>query len=112
MAYYLLQGNYAAASIKAMIGEPQDRGVQAKSLITSLGGTLHHFFFSFGETDFVILCELPDETAAMSVSMAVGATGAVMNYKTTKLISASDAQAAMRKAQSAKYSTPGLVMKA
>jgi uncharacterized protein with GYD domain len=107
MGYYLFQGNYAASSIKAMINQPQDRSIQVEKLLATVGGKLHHFFFSLGESDFVILLEAPDEGAVMAVSMAVGASGGISNIKTTKLISAAEAMAAMGKAQSIKYVAPG-----
>lgn len=106
MAYYLLQANYATASIKAMVDKPQDRAAQAQKLIESAGGKQHHFFFALGESDFVILCEMPDDIAVTALSMAVGASSAIHGFKTTKLLTAADAMAAMSKAQSIKYSPP------
>ncbi len=107
MSHYLIEGSYTGASAKAMVASPADRSVQAKSLVESLGGTFHHFFFVLGDSDFMLLCEAPDETVVMAMSLAAGASGSFSKIKTTKLITAAEAQQAMTKAKSAKYSAPG-----
>ena len=107
MSYYLIEGSYTSASAKALVASPTDRSVQAKSLVESLGGTLHYFFFVLGDSDFVFLCEAPDETVVTAISLAAAASGAFSRIKTTKLVTAAEAQQAMTKAKSAKFSPPG-----
>ena len=106
MAHYLVQGSYTPASVKAMLGSPQDRSVAARALVESAGGTLHHFFFTLGQDDYVILCELPDNEAAAAVAMVVGATGAMTNYRTTVLLTPAEAMQAMTKAKNVSYTAP------
>jgi uncharacterized protein with GYD domain len=106
MGFYLAQGSYTGSSAKAMIDAPQDRTAAVRSLIESLGGKLHHFFFSFGEYDFVALYEMPDDTAAAAIALAVAARDAISGYKTTKLFSTADAKAAMTKAKGLTYASP------
>jgi uncharacterized protein with GYD domain len=107
MSYYLVEGNYTGASTKAMVASPSDRSVQARSLVESLGGKYHHFFFTLGERDFVVLCEMPDDVTAAAASLAIGSSGAFSKCTTTKLLTAAEAQSAMSKAKSAKYTPPG-----
>ena len=53
MAFYMLKANYSADAIKAMLGQPQDREAAARKAIEALGGTLHNFFFSLGDSTFL-----------------------------------------------------------
>lgn len=101
MAFYLFQGRYTAASIKAMIDTPQDREAAARTLVESVGGTLHHLFFSFGADDVVALAEAPDDSIMAAVSMALGASGAMSGGATTKLMTSAEAMKAMAMAVAA-----------
>lgn len=99
MAYYLWQGRLSKDSIEAMVQNPQSRTEAARSIIEAAGGTLHHYFFALGEDDLVLLTEFPDNASGVAVSMAVGATGAVEDVKTTALLTMDEAVEAMRTAQ-------------
>jgi uncharacterized protein with GYD domain len=101
MGFYMFQGRYSTGALKAMIEKPQNRRDAAKRLIEAAGGKLHHMFFAFGSDDIVVLIEAPDDKAAMAVSLAVGASGAMSSGHTTKLISMEDSVLAMTQAKSA-----------
>lgn len=98
MAFYLFQGRYSRDAMQAMIKNPSDRKKAAGEVIAAAGGTLHEFFFCFGEHDFVCLIEGPDDGTMAACAMAVGASGAVVGASTTKLIPMEEALAAMRSA--------------
>ncbi len=108
MAFYLLTANYNSDAIKAMVSEPQDREAAARKAIETLGGTLHSFFFALGDWDVVAIIEIADDTTMAAGSMLVGASGSVTNLSTTKLLTMSEAKAAMRKAGEAAsaYTSP------
>lgn len=53
------------------------------------------------------VAELPDNASAAALAMAIGAGGAVRDYKTTILMSMDEAIEAMRKAGGAGYRPPG-----
>lgn len=95
MPFYLFQGRYTAAALKAMVDNPQDREAAARPLIEAVGGTLHHMFFSFGTEDVVALIEAPDDKAMAAGALAVGASGALSGGATTKLMTAGEAMEAM-----------------
>ena len=101
MPFYLFQGRYTSDALKAMIATPQDREAGARSVIEAVGGKLHHLFFCFGGDDVVALIEAPDDQSMVACSMAVGASGSMSSGGTTKLMSASEAMAAMGQAQTA-----------
>ena len=76
MPFYMFQGRYSAAALKAMVDNPQDREAAARPLIEAIGGKLHHLFFCFGSEDIVALIEAPDDKAMAAGALAVGASGA------------------------------------
>ena len=106
MNHYLIQGSYAAPSIRAMTQNPHDREAKASTLIASAGGRLLHFFSAMGESDWLVICELPDDTAATAVSMTIGASGAMSETRTVKLMTVEKAMAAMQMAKTLAYSAP------
>lgn len=101
MSFYLFQASYTPEAIKAMIATPQDRHAAAEKMITELGGTLHHLFFSFGAEDVVALIEVPDDVSMVAGSLLVGGSGAFSAGRTTKLITIEESMEAMRKAHKA-----------
>ena len=108
MPFYLFQGSYTTAAIKAMVENPQDREGPARAVIEAVGGKLHHFFFAFAKDDIVCLIEAPDDTAMAATALAVAAGGALSSGHTTKLMSTREAQDAMAAAKtaSARYEPP------
>lgn len=101
MPFYMFQGRYSPASIKAMIGTPQDREVPARALLESVGCKLHSLFFCFGTEDIVAIIEAPDDKTIAACSMAIGASGGFSGGATTKLLTAAEAMDAMKVAQEA-----------
>lgn len=101
MAFYLFQASYTPAALKAMIDNPQDREAAARPLIESVGGKLHNLFFCFGKDDVLALIEAPDDSAMAACALAVGASGAFSSGKTTKLMTSTEAMAAMTAANTA-----------
>ncbi len=99
MAFYLIKANYSTDAVKAMVNEPQDREVAARKVIEALGGTLHHFFFALGDADVIAIIEVPDDKIVVAGSLIISASGNFSKYSTTKLMTSSEAMAAMSKAK-------------
>ena len=73
------------------------------------GCKLHAFFFAFGEGDAVVLMEAPDQKTMMATLMSTASSGAV-SIKTTVLVTAAEAKAAMEEAGRLRgnYRAPGV----
>jgi uncharacterized protein with GYD domain len=99
MTFYLIEASYSPAALKALAQHPQDRVAPVSAMLEKAGGKLHHFFFTMGDSDIVVLAELPDDTDAMAVSLAVASAGHMTAYRTRRLTTPSDAVKAMHKAQ-------------
>ncbi len=106
MAYYLIQASYTAQSVAAMIKSPQDRAAAVQPMIERAGGKLHGLWFAFGEFDIVAIAEMPDNVSATAISMAIGASGGMASYRSTPLMTSSEAVEAMKKAAAVSYPAP------
>jgi len=107
MTTYLIQASYTALGFSGLIQSPEDRSGMVRSLVEGLGGTLESFYYAFGDHDVVEIVELPDSVSMAAFSMALGASGAVTNVKTTVLIPVNEGVEAARKAGSIGYRPPG-----
>jgi uncharacterized protein with GYD domain len=99
MPLYMYQAAYTSESLAAQIKEPQDRLEVVKPAFDAIGGKILAAGYPFGEYDVVVIFEAPDDTAAASLALAVGAGGATRSAKTTKLLSGQEWIDSLRKAQ-------------
>ncbi|WP_433505459.1 GYD domain-containing protein [Pseudonocardia halophobica] len=106
MTLYMMQMIYTNEAWTALVKDPEDRALMARSLAEDLGGTNVGFWLSLGEHDLVTIFDLPDQASAAALSMAISAGGAVSDVKTTVLMSPQEAVRAMNKAQSLEYRPP------
>jgi uncharacterized protein with GYD domain len=104
MAYYLFQASYTPAALKSMTDNPQDREAAARPIIEAVGGKLHNLFFCFGSDDVLALIEAPNDEAMAAAAFVIGGSGAFSSGKTTKLLTSTEAMAAMTAAKSASES--------
>jgi uncharacterized protein with GYD domain len=100
----MVRWQFTDTSAKALVGKPHDRTGVAKTLIEGFGGKLHGYYFAFGDYDGVAICEFPDNTAAAAASMSAAASGGFSRFETTALLTAQEAEAAMKKAHDTKTS--------
>jgi uncharacterized protein with GYD domain len=107
MAHYLVQVSYNQQAIADLVRIPEDRSAPIRAIIENLGGKLEAFYFAFGDYDVVTIVELPDNVTMAAVSMAVGAGGAIRDFKTTVLLPMNEGLDAMRKAGTIGYRPPG-----
>ena len=106
MSYYMIQAAYTPEAIAKLVREPQDRFEAIRPMFKKIGGSLEHAWFTFGEYDVVIICQMPDNVSAAAVSLAAAAGGAVRAIRTTPLMTAQEGLAAMKKAATTGYQPP------
>ena len=78
MPKYLLEVAYTADGAKGLLKDGgTKRQSAARALIESLGGKMEAFYYAFGDTDVVVIADLPDNVsaAAASVTSRSGASG-------------------------------------
>ncbi|GIF75881.1 GYD domain-containing protein [Asanoa siamensis] len=105
MAKYLFIAAYTAEGIRGLLADGGSGRVDAaRTTCESVGGRLESMYYSFGEQDAYITCDLPDNTAAAAVSLAVAATGA-LDTRTVVLLTPDEIDEATRTAVS--FRAPG-----
>ncbi|HLE80962.1 MAG TPA: GYD domain-containing protein [Dehalococcoidia bacterium] len=107
MPIYMLQAAYTSEAWKAFTEKPENRGEAVAAQLEKLGGRLISFYNCFGEYDALAICELPDDVTAAALAISICAPGHVKDFKTTKLLTATEAMEAMRKAGGAPLPKPG-----
>ena len=105
MAKFLVKGSYTTDGVKGILnGGGTARRAAVQKMVEGLGGSQEAFYFAFGDTDVYVLVELPDNTSAAAISMAVNATGAVQ-VELVPLLTPEEADEAAKK--SVDYRPPG-----
>ena len=105
MAKFLLTASYSAEGTKGVMKDGgSGRKKAAEQVIASVGGKLEALYFGFGDTDIVMIIDVPDAVSAVALSLAVNSTGKVA-VRTTPLITVEEMDAAAKK--SVTYRPPG-----
>ncbi|MBA3640858.1 MAG: GYD domain-containing protein [Acidobacteria bacterium] len=107
MPIYLTRFSYTPETWARLVKNPEDRRVAARQYIESVGGKLHGFWYAFGEQDGYNLWEAPDNVSMAAVAIAIGGGGALSSIHTTVLLTVEDTVAALQKASSIAYRSPG-----
>ncbi len=97
MPKFLIQGSYTSEGAKGFRKDGGSKRRQvAEALIKEAGGKLDAFYFTFGQTDFVLIADLPDSVSSAALSLAVNASG-VTKVNTTPLLTPEEMDAAAKK---------------
>ena len=106
MSKFLITARYTPPEgIKGLIADGgTTRSDAIKRLAESVGGKVESIYYAFGETDILIICELPTDEAAAAISLTVGATG-LATTQVTKLLTIEQIDNAVK--MSPAYDAPG-----
>ena len=86
MAKFLIQASYTSEGLQGALSEGfATRMDTVTGMINGAGGTIEALYFAYGEHDVIAIVDGPEE-AAISLSLAINASGAVQ-LSTTPLIS-------------------------
>jgi uncharacterized protein with GYD domain len=76
MPKYLFYGSYSTEGYREIMKEGGSSRIEAaKQALGSVGGSLEAFYFSFGEYDFYIIVDLPDDVTTTAVTLAGNSSG-------------------------------------
>ena len=105
MPKFLCTAGYTAEGLQGVVKDTASgRKAAVQKAVKGLGGKVEAFYFSFGDDDVVLIVDLPDNTAAAAMSLAVGSSGLVQ-LRTTPLLTVEEVDKAI-KAKST-YRAPG-----
>jgi len=106
MAKFLMTADYKSKGTAGVLKEGGSaRRAEVKHAIEAVGGKMEAFYFAYGHVDAYVICDLPDPNAAIALSLAVNASGAVV-VNTTPLITPEDVDTAAKKMVA--YRAPGV----
>lgn len=94
MPIYITQGRYTRDAIKGMLVKPEDRAEAVSRLIGKVGGKLISYYVTFGDYDFLLIADVPDNTQMAAALMAAGASAGVTDLKTTLAMTSIEAKGA------------------
>jgi uncharacterized protein with GYD domain len=105
MPKYLFQGSYTEEGLKGLLEEGgSKRREAAEQVVRSVGGTLEAYYFAFGDNDFYVIVDTPDNVSTTAASLIVNASGAV-KVKTVVLLTPEEVDQAAKK--TVDYRPPG-----
>ncbi len=86
MPKYLVQGSYTVEGMRGLLksGGSARRAV-VKEMLERVDGRLEAYYFGFGENDYFVIADVPDNVTAAALAMTVAAAGAATS-KTTVLL--------------------------
>ena len=101
MPIFVTQARYTQQALKGLVEKPEDRQEEVARLFERAGGRLLSYYMTFGEFDFLIISEMPSESAMLSVLATAAAGGGVTDVKTSLAIPTSAAREAFEAANRA-----------
>jgi uncharacterized protein with GYD domain len=94
MPIYITQGRYTRDAIKGMIVKPEDRADATVRLIGKVGGRLLGYSVTFGDYDFMVIADVPNDVQMAAVLPAAGGGGGVTDLRTTVALTSIEAKGA------------------
>ncbi len=105
MPKYMIVASYAPQGAQGVLKEGgSSRRDTIGKLVQGLGGSMESFYFAFGEADVYVIVDLPDNSSAAAVALAVNSTPAT-HARTVVLMTPEDVDEATKKTVS--YRPPG-----
>ena len=98
MPTYICQGRYSREAIQGMVKSPEDRTQIVAKLMKGVGGKLLSYYVTFGEYDWLLIAEAPDEQAISAAVLTAAAGGGVTDLRTTVAMTPAQAKQAFTKA--------------
>ena len=100
-----LTHNYA----KGLLAAPEDREPVVRKLIEAAGGKFINFYFTTGDSDFLLISEANDAESIIAALMAAAAAGTISDVTTARAWTGAEFKAIAVKASKAQkaYRVPG-----
>lgn len=109
MATFMIQGSYTPEAWAAQIKNPTDRIAAVGQMMAPLGVTFDHYWYSFGDHDFVIIANGPGNEELAAGVLSAFAGGAVTDLTTTPLLTSDQMISALKRASDVQYKVPSAV---
>jgi uncharacterized protein with GYD domain len=97
MARFLITASYTAEGTKGLLQEGgSGRKAAIQQALQAMGGKLESMYYAYGDTDVVLIADMPDAASGLALSLAANASGTV-RVTTTPLLTIEEVDAACKK---------------
>jgi uncharacterized protein with GYD domain len=109
MARLVTRGRFTHDYAKGLVAAPEDREPAVRKLIEGAGGKVVSFYFTTGDTDFMLISEANESESIIAALLAVVASGAISNVITARAWTGAEFKVVAEKASKAAglYRAPG-----
>jgi uncharacterized protein with GYD domain len=109
MIRLVTRGRFTHDYAKGLVGAPEDREPAVRKLIEGAGGKLVSFYFTTGDSDFMLIGEANEAEPMIAALLAAAAAGAISNVTTVRAWTGAEFKAVAEKAHEVAglYRAPG-----
>ena len=109
MTRLITRGRFTHDYTKGLVGAPEDREPAVRKLIEGVGGKLISFYFTTGDSDFMVIAEADEAETLIAGFLATAAAGTITDVSTQRAWTGAEFKAIAEKASKAAslYRAPG-----
>jgi uncharacterized protein with GYD domain len=109
MVRLVTRGRLTHDYIKGFVARPEDREPAVRKVIEAAGAKVISFYFTTGETDFLLISEAAESEAVIAALMAAAAAGAISHVTTSRAWTGAEGKAIAERAAKvvSAYRPPG-----
>jgi uncharacterized protein with GYD domain len=109
MIRLVTRGRFTHDYAKGLVAAPEDREPAVKKLVESVGAKLINFYFTTGDSDFLIITEGNDAESIIASLLATAAAGMISDISTARAWTGAEFKTVADKASKAAkaYRAPG-----
>ena len=109
MIRLVTRGCFTSNYAKGLVSAPEDREPAVRKLIEGAGGKLVNFYFTTGDTNFMVISEANEAESIIASLLAAVAAGSISDVKTARAWTGAEFKAIAEKASKAAshYRAPG-----
>ena len=109
MVRLITRGRFTHHYVKGLVGAPEDREPAVRKLVEGAGGKLLNFYFTTGDSDFMMIAEANDAETLLAAMMAAAAAGTITDITSARAWTGAEFKAVAEKASktAGHYRVPG-----
>ncbi len=109
MVRLVTRGRFTQDYVKGILAAPEDREPAVGKLVEAVGGKVISFYFTTGETDFLLIAEADEPEALIAALMAAAAAGTITDVSTSRAWTGAEGKVIAERAAKAAsaYRAPG-----
>ena len=101
MIRLVTRGRLTQSYAKGLLAAPEDREPAVRKLIEAAGGKIINFYFTTGDSDFLLVSEANDAESIIAALMAAAAAGTISDVTTARAWNGAEFKAIADKASKA-----------